>query len=190
MKHPEPTRFAATMALLRGLLILIAGIFALFAPAMALTVLVVVGGILLIAEGVLGLASHDFGVDRDWPFWLGLTRSVLAIVAGLALLFSPYLATMITLGILATIVGLQAVVIGLIEIVFVVRNRKQYEALWRPLAGAMLYLALGLLLLFSPFAAALLLVQIGGALLVAFAALQLSRTWTVMRNATGMHPSP
>src|SRR5688500_5628487 len=106
MKQLQQTRFAATMGLLRGLVMLIAGTFALIWPTTALAVVVVVGGSLLIADGILGLASHDFAADRQWPFWLGLARSVLAIVAGLALLFSPYLATIISLSFLATFVGL------------------------------------------------------------------------------------
>jgi uncharacterized membrane protein HdeD (DUF308 family) len=188
MDTKEQTRFAATLALLRGIVLLIAGLFALIAPTTALTVIVVVGGCLLIIDGILGLASQDLGADRDWPFWLSLVRSVLAILAGLAILFSPYLATVMTIGFLATLVGLQAIVVGLIEIVIIIRNRSRQPSIWRALAAATLYVALGLLLLFIPFAGALLLVQIGGGILIVFAVLQLVQTWGVIRNSPGIRP--
>jgi len=188
MKQTGQTRFAATLALLRGVVLLIAGLFALFVPATALTVIVVVGGSLLIVDGALGLASQDFGIGRAWPFWLSLARNVLAIIAGLAVLFSPFLATVVTLGFLSAFVGLQAIIIGLIEIVVIVRDRAQHESIWRAVVAAALYVALGLLLWFTSLAGAIVLVQIGGAILVLFAALQLVQTWTAIRNSPGVRP--
>jgi uncharacterized membrane protein HdeD (DUF308 family) len=188
MKQTEQTRFGATIALLRGVVLLVAGLVALFAPTTALTVIVVVGGCLLVVDGVLGVVSQDYGADREWPFWLSLARSILAIVAGAAILLSPYLATIITLGVLSTLVGLQAVAIGLIEIVIIVRDRKQHKSIWRAVAAAGLYVALGLLLLFIPFAGAVLLIQIGGAIVILFALLQLVQTWTAIRTSPGFRP--
>jgi uncharacterized membrane protein HdeD (DUF308 family) len=185
MMQSEQSRLATILALLRGLVMVIAGLFALITPATAATVIVIAGGCLLIAEGILGLASHNYGAERQWPFWLALARSILAIIAGLALLASPYLATILTLDLLTTLIGLQAIVIGLIETVFVIRNRKQYTSIWRPLGAGLIYVVVGLLLVFSPYAAAVLLIQVGGALLVIFGLLQLSRTWAAVRRASG-----
>lgn len=187
MKHEE-TRWGAALALLRGLVLLLAGLFALVVPSTALTMVVVVGGCLLIVDGLLGLASQNFGVGRAWPFWLNLTRNVLAIVMGMALVASPLLAGIVSLGLLATIVGLQAVVVGLIEIVVVLRNRSLHPSTWSAITAAALYICLGLLLWFIPMAGALLLVQVGGALVVLFAVLHLMQTWAGLRNATGLRP--
>lgn len=184
----ELTRFALTMALLRGLVLLVAGVFALVSPANALATIVIVGACLLIVDGVLGLASQDYGPDRKWPFWLSLTRSVLAIVAGLAILLTRFLIQVMPLGLLATLVGSLAVIIGLIEIAFIIRDRKRTPLRWKSLAAAGLYVAVGLLLLFAPFAGAVLLVQIGGAILVVFAILQLFQTWSAIRNSPGIRP--
>lgn len=182
------TRFAASMALLRGGLLLVAGFAALFAPVPVLTVLVMVGGGLLIADGVLGLAAIDFSGERAWPFWLSVARSVLAILAGLAVLFSPYLATVFTLSVLTTLVGLQAIVIGLIEIILTLRDRHTYPSIWPVLAGAALYVAIGVVLLVVPFASATVLTQLGGAILVVFALLQLTRTWQAIRTHGQVRP--
>lgn len=182
MKRSEP-RVVATMALLRGAILLIAGLFALFAPSTALTLIVVVGGALLIVDGVLGLASQDYGVERAWPFWISVTRNVLAIVAGLAVLFSPMLATVITIGAIAIFVALQAIVIGVLEAISVIRGRAKYANVWQPLLYALLYVAFGVVLLFIPYTGALLLVQIGGGVVAVMAALQLFQTWKAIRSA-------
>ena len=182
------TRLAASMALLRGIILLVAGLFALFSPVPALTFLVMVGGAILIVDGVLGLAALDYAGPRAWPFWVAMVRSVLAIIAGLAVVFSPYLVSVVSLSLLATLVGLQAIVIGLIEIVMTLRDRRDRATLWPRLAGAALYVALGLLLLFIPFASATVLMQVGGAILAVFALLQLVRTWRAIR-ASGPRPA-
>src|SRR5262245_64874088 len=85
----EKTRYSATLALLRGVVLLAAGVFAIVSPSTALSLLVIVGGCLLVVDGILGLASQDYGVNRQWPFWLSLTRGILSVLIGLALLFSP-----------------------------------------------------------------------------------------------------
>ena len=112
MARVERTRFAATMALLRGLVILIAGVFAVFWPVSALTAIVVVGGALMIVDGVRSLAGQNYGDERGGPFGLGLARGIVAILAGILVLTSPYLATLIAVSALATICGLGAIVVG------------------------------------------------------------------------------
>src|SRR5690349_17098422 len=136
MAQAERTRFAATMALLKGLIILIVGVFALFWPMAALTAIVVVGGSLMIVDGLLSLASQNYSAGRDWPFWMALVRGVVAVVAGLLVLFSPYLVTVIAVGALAMICGIGAIIVGLIEAVIIVRDRDQHTTFWAPLAAA------------------------------------------------------
>ncbi|HQZ11973.1 MAG TPA: DUF308 domain-containing protein [Devosia sp.] len=185
----QKTRYSATFALLRGAVLLIAGAFAILAPATALTFIVVIGGSLLVIDGVLGLASQDYGVDRQWPFWLSLTRGVLSVLIGLLLLLSPYLTQIIPIGALATIVAIPAIVVGIIEIIIIIRDRKSYNPIWAPLGAAALYVLLGLLLLFMPLAGTLLAVQVGGALLAIFAILQLYQTWMAIRETPGVRPA-
>ena len=90
-------RLAITINLLRGVLLFVAGVLALFFPAIALRFALVAGGCLLVVDGVLGaIASQNYGIESSWPFWLSVTRGVLAVLAGLAVLFSPLLATVLT----------------------------------------------------------------------------------------------
>jgi uncharacterized membrane protein HdeD (DUF308 family) len=182
------TRFAASMALLRGGLLLAAGLAALFAPVPVLTVLVLLGGGLLVADGVLGLASLDYSGKRGWPFWLAIIRSVLVIVLGLAILFSPSLATVFTLSVLTVVLGIQAVVIGLIEVILTVRDRHAYPSIWPVLLAAILYIAFGVLLIVVPFGAATVLTQLGGGLVVVFALAHLTTTWQAIRALGVIQP--
>lgn len=175
------TRFAASMAFLRGIMLLVAGLVALFAPAQALSVLILVGGGLLVADGVLGLAALDYAAARRWPFWLAVVRSGLAIIAGLVLLFSFYLTTILPLPVLTNLVAVWAIAIGLIEIVLILRDRAAHVSVWTALAGAALYVAIGLVLLVVPFASASILMQVGGAILAVFAMLHLLHTWRAIR---------
>jgi uncharacterized membrane protein HdeD (DUF308 family) len=185
----ERTRYSATLALLRGVVLLAAGVFAVVAPSTALSFIVVIGGCLLVIDGVLGLASQDYGINKQWPFWLSLTRGILSVVIGLVLLFSSYLTQFIPLGWLAALVAIPAIVVGLIEMTIIIRDRKLHKSIWAPLGGAMLYVILGLVLLFMPLAGALLAVQAGGVLVAVFAVLQLFQTWMSIRNTPGVRPA-
>jgi uncharacterized membrane protein HdeD (DUF308 family) len=185
----QKTRYAATLALLRGVVLLIAGIFAVMVPSVTLSFVVVIGGCLLVIDGVLGLASQDYGVNKAWPFWLSVSRGVLSVVIGLVLLFSPYLRQLVPLGALAALVAIPAIVVGVIEMIIIIRDRNQRKPIWAPLGGAALYILFGLLLLFMPLAGALLAVQAGGVLLAVFAILHLFQTWTSIRETPGVRPA-
>jgi uncharacterized membrane protein HdeD (DUF308 family) len=185
MARVERTRFAATMALLRGLVILIAGVFAVFWPVSALTAIVVVGGALMIVDGILSLAGQNYGGERGWPFWLALARGIIAVLAGILVLTSPYLVTLIAVSALSTLCGLGAIVVGLIEAFIIIRNRDQHSTFWAPLAAAGLYVVLGLVLVFMPMAGAILVVQIGGAVLIVLGLVLLMQAWMDVRTAPG-----
>ena len=85
--QPGQTRFAATMALLRGMVMLIAGIFALISPTTALTVIVIVGGF-TIYWFYLFLATlqadPDYALMRDAAMAAGSTVAFALGLGGLA----------------------------------------------------------------------------------------------------------
>jgi uncharacterized membrane protein HdeD (DUF308 family) len=182
-------RLAVTINLLRGVLLIVAGILALFFPATALRFALIAGGCLLVVDGVLGaIASQNYGIESIWPFWLSVTRGVLAVLAGLALLFSPLLATVLTPAFLSTAIGIGAIAIGLIELFILLRYRKDYPPVWSTVLGALIYVALGLLLLLLPMAGALLIMQIAGGLVAVFGLIQLVRSWSSSSQALGSRP--
>lgn len=172
------TRWGVTFSLLRGALLLIGGIVAVAMPDYALKAVVVVGGTVLLIDGVLGaLASENYGLEADWPFWLSMVRGALAALSGLLLLASPYLAGTLTPEVLSLLIGLGALGVGLTEIVSLVRFRKDSTPVWSSLTGAAIYVAVGVLLIILPLAGALQLMQLGGVLVAIFGLVQIVRSW-------------
>lgn len=154
---------------LRGVLMLLAGLYAVIWPAEALVVLVVLGGALLLVDGVLGLWSLTFGGAKTGNFWFDVVRNVLAILTGALILFSPLVAALLTTTVLIYLIALQAIIVGVMEIVVVVRERAQYAKIWPVLLSGVLYVLFGLALLLAPVFGALLMVVLSGVLAILFA---------------------
>src|SRR3569832_1062711 len=183
MARVERTRFAATIALLRGAVLLVAGIVAVVWPTTALTAIVIAGGCLIIVDGALSLASQDYAAGHGWPFWLALARGVVSVLVGLLVLFSPYVVGIMTMGALALLCGIGAILVGLSEAVIIIRDRREHSIFWPALAAAGLYVVLGLVLLFLPSEGARLVVQLGGVALVALGLVRMVQAWLEFRSA-------
>ena len=161
-------RFALATAL-RGVLMLIAGLYAVIWPGEALTVLVLAGGILLLIDGALGLWSLTFGGGKSGNYWFDVASNALSLVLGVLILLSPLLATILTVTFLASLVGIAALVVGIMQIVVITREREHYARIWPVVLSGISYVLLGLLFLFFPLLSASIGVVFGGVLLVVFA---------------------
>ena len=160
-------RFALATAL-RGLLMLLAGIYAVIWPAETLTVLVLFGGALLVIDGVLGLWSLTFGGGKSGNYWFDVVANAASLILGILILISPFLATIFTVTFMATLVGLAAMFVGIMQIVVVVRERETYARIWPVVLSGLSYVLLGLLFLLFPLLSATIGVIIGGVLLIFF----------------------
>jgi uncharacterized membrane protein HdeD (DUF308 family) len=161
-------RFALATAL-RGALMLLAGLYAIIWPTEALTVLVLAGGILLIVDGALGLWSLTFGGGKSGNYWFDVVSNALSLILGVLILISPLLATIFTVTFLSTLVGIAALVVGIMQIWVVVRERESYARIWPVVLSGVSYILLGLVFLFFPLLSASIGVIFGGVLLVIFA---------------------
>ena len=161
-------RFAVATAL-RGLFMLVAGLYAIIWPADALTVLVLAGGVLLLIDGALGLWSLTFGGGKSGNYWFDVVASALSIILGVLVLISPFIATILTVTILASIVGIAALIVGVMQIVVVTRERELYARIWPVVLSGISYVLLGLVFLFLPLISVSVAVIFGGVLLVVFA---------------------
>jgi len=160
-------RFALATAL-RGVLMLIAGLYAVIAPLDALAVLVLFGGILLIVDGILGLWSLTFGGGKSGNYWFDVVANAASLILGVLILISPLLATIFTVTFMSTLVGLAALVVGIMQIVVVVRERESYARIWPVVLSGASYVLLGLVFLFFPLLSATVGVIFGGVLLIFF----------------------
>lgn len=135
----------------------------------------------MVADGILGLTSIDYGAGRDWPYWLALTRGALAILAGLGIIFIPQLQAFVDVTVVVTLVGAQAVIVGILEALLALRGHGRTGSVWVQTAAGLLYVAVGVVLVLVPIAAVRLLMQVGGVLLIAYALILLVRAWEAMR---------
>ena len=153
---------------LRALLMLLAGLYAVIWPGSALAILVIAGGAVLLVDGVLGLWSLTFGGAKTGNYWFDVVRNVLAIITGVLILLSPVLATLLTVWFFIYLLAFQAILVGVMEIVVVIRERALYSHIWPVLLSGVLYLLFGVVLLFAPLMSAIFFVIFGGVLMIVF----------------------
>lgn len=160
-------RFALATAL-RGLFMLLAGLYAVIWPTEALTILVLAGGILLLIDGALGLWSLTFGGGKSGNYWFDVVSNALSLVLGVVILISPLFATIFTVTVMATLVGIAALVVGVMQIVLVVREREHYARIWPVVLSGLSYVLLGAVFLLFPLLSASVGMVLGGLLLIIF----------------------
>ncbi|HWJ88004.1 MAG TPA: DUF308 domain-containing protein [Pelagibacterium sp.] len=177
----KSSRYPSILTGLRGVLMLVAGLYAVVFPASALLVLTTFAAALFVVDGVLGLWSITFGGGKTGNFWFDVVRNALSILVGVLILISPFLGTLITATFLVYLVAFQAIFVGVMEIVVVIRERELYEKIWPVLLSGALYVLFGLLLLFAPIAGVLTLVMLGGVLLILFSFALFGRAWKLRK---------
>ena len=168
---------------LRALLMLLAGLYAVIFPAQALFILIWAGAILLLIDGVLGLWAVTFGGAKTGNFWFDVIRNLLAIVTGLVILISPILGALITVWFVVYLLAFQAILVGVMEIVVVLRERALYAKIWPVLVSGILYVLFGVALLFAPLIGAVVLTVMGGVLMVLFSIPLFALAWRMWQGA-------
>ncbi len=161
-------RFAIATGL-RGVFMLIAGLYAIIWPAQALTVLVLAGGILLLIDGALGLWSLTFGGGKSGNYWFDVVSNALSLILGILILVSPFIATILTVTFLGSLVGVVALIVGVMQIVVITREREHYARIWPVVLSGVSYILLGLAFLLLPLISITVAVIFGGVMLVVFA---------------------
>lgn len=178
------TALGTTLTAMRGVVMIAAGLFAIAYPAEAVRFVVFVGGGILLLDGILNLASLNLRGQRDLEFWAGLLRSASAIGAGLLIIFSPWLSAILPVTALRWIIGVQAIVVGLAEIVSLLIYGKGAAArksadrpVWAILVSGGAYALFGLALIVMPLEAATVVARIVAVLMIVFAVSLFIRTW-------------
>jgi uncharacterized membrane protein HdeD (DUF308 family) len=167
---------------LRALLMLLAGLYAVIWPGSAIVLLVTVGAILLLVDGVLGLWALTFGGAKTGNYWFDVVRNVLAIITGVLILVSPILGALITVWFVVYLLAFQAILVGVMEIVIVLRERALYSKIWPVLVSGILYVVFGVALLFAPLFGALVLTVMGGVLMILFSIPLFALAWRMWQG--------
>jgi uncharacterized membrane protein HdeD (DUF308 family) len=170
------------MIALQGVLALLFGILALILPGAALIAFVALfAAWALIGGGSAVLASiRSRHTDRGW--WMWLLFGIVSFIAGIVAILNPG----ITLLVLVLIMGVNALINGVLEIVMAIRLRKTIEREWLlALAGAVSVI-FGVLVLAFPLGGALAMVWLVSFYAIAHGVLLLTLAFRARKwKATG-----
>jgi uncharacterized membrane protein HdeD (DUF308 family) len=147
------------IALLQGICAIIIGALLVAEPAETFLALLPLVGIYWLVIGILSLVR--IFIDRSVPWILSLLTGVIGVLAGLAVLRHPLLAAIMIPTVLVIVLGVQGLVMGILEIIEGFRG----GGAWSFVLG-IINILVGLLLLARPIAAALAVPFVFGILLL------------------------
>ena len=153
------------LPLVRGLVLLLLGVYALFRPAMTMAAFTQVAGFFLVFDGILAIIAGAVGKvpSRLWT----IVRGIVAVLAGVFVFANPVLVAGLTATFVVTVIGVMAIVAGVMEIFAAIQDRKEIEGEgWLILSGVVLVLV-GFALLATPLFFGLNMVRLMGALAIA-----------------------
>jgi len=147
------------IALLQGICAIIIGALLVAEPAETFLALLPLIGIYWLVIGILSLVR--IFIDRSVPWILSLLTGVIGVLAGMAVLRHPLLAAIMIPTVLVIVLGVQGLVMGILEIIEGFRG----GGTWSFVLG-IINILVGLLLLARPIAAALAVPFVFGILLL------------------------
>jgi uncharacterized membrane protein HdeD (DUF308 family) len=158
--------------LVRGLVAIAFGLVGFFYPAATLVAFILVYGVFALLDGIFAVVAAVRGKEGMGPRWWLALVGLLGIVAGLVTFAWPGITALVVLA----VIGVWALVYGIVEIVGAIRLRKEIANEWLLLMHGALAVLFGLMVLVRPGAGALALVWLiasfalaSGVLLVIFA---------------------
>jgi uncharacterized membrane protein HdeD (DUF308 family) len=153
------------LPLVRGILLLILGVYALLRPGMTLATFAQVAGFFLVFDGILAVIAGIAGKvpSRLWT----IVRGVLAVLAGLFVFANPVLVAGLTTSIVVSVIGVLAIISGVLEIFAAIQDRKEIEGEGWLILGGVLLVLIGLALLATPALFGLAMVRVLGVLAIA-----------------------
>lgn len=141
--------------LVRGVAAVIFGLLLLFAPGITLAAgglsLVLLFSIYAIINGGSIIAASVRKREGQWLLWAIL--GAISIAAGIITLLQPMLSTVITIGIMMNILGIYAILNGVMEIAVAWRIRHEIDDEWFMILSGALGVLFGVLVLVRPLAA-------------------------------------
>lgn len=129
---------------LRGLVAMIFGVIALARPMGTATALVILVALFVLVDGVFSLAT---AVRRHSPSWgFGVFQGILGLVIGILGLVLPEATAMVV----AVLIGIWALVTGVLELVMAVRLRHEMQWEWLLGTAGVLSILLGIAVVIAP----------------------------------------
>lgn len=138
------------VVLLRGVALLILGILLITRPGLTLVVLIQFVGAYFLVDGIFAIVNSMMG-RKYRPNWgWGLLMGALEFLTGLIMFANPLISTVVTTGVLVFMVAFMAILFGIVGLVTWWQIRKDVNGGWGMLAGAVLAIIAGIILLMYP----------------------------------------
>jgi uncharacterized membrane protein HdeD (DUF308 family) len=154
--------------LLRGILAIGLGLFAFLKPACMLVGIVQVMGLFFLLDGVLLIISAIKG-HTGGSRWLTLLGGVFCILAGVAIFSSPLFSTLVTGAVVIYLMAFFVLLTGILRIVTAMRVWKTSDHNWLLLVEGIVGIIFAVILIESPIASAVVLMQIVGVIAIILA---------------------
>ncbi len=118
-------------------------------PAITLIVLTTFLGAYWLVDGLFKVVAAFSGQSQERSWWIMLLSGLLGIFAGIIVFGAPLVSTLITQVFLVYMLAVQAIIGGLLSIVWAIRAREIRGEGWA-IAGGILAILLGVVLMSSP----------------------------------------
>jgi uncharacterized membrane protein HdeD (DUF308 family) len=146
----QSTRNYWWVFLLQGLAAIGFGIFLLMQPAVTLVILTTFMGAYWLVDGVFKVIGAFTGQRGDRSWWLLLLSGLLGILGGIVVLSQPLLATLITQVFAVYMLAAQALVGGILTVIWAIRVRDEIKGEGWIILDGVLAIILGILLFSAP----------------------------------------
>jgi uncharacterized membrane protein HdeD (DUF308 family) len=163
---------------IRGVAAIIFGLLTFFWPGVTLAALVILFGVYAIVDGVFNLIAAFRGRTEERPWWLLALEGLVSIGAGIVAFAMPGLTAVV----FVYVIAIWAIITGVLEIVAAIRLRDEIEHEWWLVAGGVLSVVFGLLLVVAPGTGALAMVLWIGAYAIVFGVLLIGLAFRLRRE--------
>lgn len=166
------------LLLLRGLCAILFGVLTFVWPGLTLVTLVLFYGAFALVDGVLAIIAAIKGGDPAPRWWLAIL-GVFGIAAGVLTFLWPGLTALVLLFFIAG----WAIAVGVMQIIGAIKLRHEIEGEWLLIAGGVLSIIFGLVMLAMPGAGALALIFVIGAYAIVYGVLLVSFSLRLRRHS-------
>ena len=156
------------MVLLEGILSTGFGILILYHPSQTFVAFLAALGWFWILEGFLGLIGLVAGLPVGSKWRIGLMWGLLSVVAGMFVLNQPLINVYLTRKSLVYIVALILIVAGIISVFSANRWSGNHRGKWGIIILPLLFIILGVVLLFTPYISFYIIMMLTGTICLTF----------------------
>jgi uncharacterized membrane protein HdeD (DUF308 family) len=148
---------------LEGILAVGLGILMYVHPFGTFTAFLAVLGWFLIIEGIMGLIGLVAGLPVASKWWIGLLWGLLSILAGMFVLNQPLINVYVARNLLVYAVAFMLIAGGVTSVATANRWSENRHSKWGITILALLFIILGIILLFTPFLSFYIIMNLAGA---------------------------